>query len=106
MSEHRVVIGKGTSVFTLQDEVILDVTTQYQIPIMLPADRLLCLSSTGSAVASNTLCNPAKRYASTRTINGSEYVVIGSGSYQNRRPDGIYENVLITNPTNSITLFK
>ena len=106
INEHRVVVGKGTSVFTLKDEVILDVTTQYQIPIMLPADRLLCLSSTGSAIEDNTLCNPVSRYAPVRTINGSQYVVIGGGYYQNRRSDNTYENIRISSPTNSVTLFN
>ena len=77
LSEHRVVVGQNTNVLTLADTVSIDVRTQYQIPIMLPADRLLCLSSSGEAFSSRTICNRADRYKQAIPINGMNYVVLG-----------------------------
>ncbi len=91
-------IGWQTSVFTLSDEVILDIDTKYDIPVMIPADRLFCLQATGTAVEKNTLCNPISRYLNATTINGQSYVVLGNGYYQVKKNDGKYENVSVSRP--------
>lgn len=106
-SEHRVVVGRGTPVFTLADTVALDIQTKYQIPVMIPADRLFCLSSSDArAVGMQTLCNPISRYITPTTINGQSYVVLGSGDYQVRQSDGKYILTSVSNPVNSVTIFK
>lgn len=107
MNTHRVVIGRGTSAFTLNDQIVLDIVPRHRnVPIMLPADRSICLSSTGSAIEGNTLCNRADRYTSSTRINGLDYVVIGGGFYQERLSDGTYRNVRIATPITSVTFFK
>jgi hypothetical protein len=39
------VVGKESNLFTLSDQVIFGVQTQYQIPVMIPADKKICLQA-------------------------------------------------------------
>lgn len=85
---------------------MLDIQTQYTIPVMLPADRLLCLSSQGQGLNQATICNRADRYGTVTRINWSDYIVLWGGSYQVRKSDGTYYNQVIESPKSSLTLFK
>jgi hypothetical protein len=47
---YRIVVGKDTNVFTLADQVVFGVTTQYQIPIIVPVSKKMCLQAKGASV--------------------------------------------------------
>jgi hypothetical protein len=105
-----VIVGANTNVFTLADRIDLNVETQYQIPVMLPADRLICLQSstisgTPASLENKTFCNRADSYHDVTSINGVDYVVLGAGSYQ-ERISGVYVQTAVAHPSSKLTLFK
>lgn len=108
-SDHQIVVGKDTNVFSLADQLIFDVTTKEAIPIILPEDKTLCLRSSGTALNSNTICTTfGSAWAGIKNINGKNYVVLGNGSYQVRDAAGNYSDVYI-NPslaTHRVKLFE
>jgi hypothetical protein len=74
--------------------------------MMVPADRQICLAGVGSAVSPTVLCNPIRRYGTVTTINNVDYVLLGSGSYQQRKSDLSYELVSMPASVDSVLLFK
>jgi hypothetical protein len=82
--ENRMVLGNGTSAFTVRDSVTLGVQTQYAMPIILESDKKICLVSDGTQVVGQELCTTAGRHYAAVTQDrftpaGStqEYIVIG-----------------------------
>lgn len=77
------ILGVGTKAFTLADTVGFGIKTQYAVPLIIEADKTICLSSTGANMNSNEICTPFGRYApddaSIRRENicGTEYIILG-----------------------------
>jgi len=104
---YRIVVGRDTNLFTLADQVIFGVNTQYQIPIIVPADKAMCLQASGNAVNSPAgICTTFGAAAPTTDINGQRYVILGAGTYQQRDPSGNYTQVSINRPVSEALLFK
>lgn len=108
-SDNRMVLGVGTKAFTLADSVGFGIKTQFRIPLMIEADKKICLTSEGSSLNSASICTTFGAGAPdsmvwTR-IDGKRYVVIGQGEFQSRKSDGTYERMVANSP-NNITLFK
>lgn len=98
-------VGKDTNIFTLADSLDLKIITQLDIPLMIPADSKFCLRGIGNAVTNNTICNFASKHSTPINVNGTDYIILGKGMYQERKPDGTYWNVPTPN-NSSMTLFK
>ncbi len=84
-----VVIGKNGKVFTLADTVGFGIKTQYQIPLMIEADKKICLDGEGNiddTVICTTFGEAAATDASiikfTRPTDEKKYVILGKGDYQ------------------------
>lgn len=105
---YKIVVGRDTNVFTLADEVRFGVTTQYQIPVIIPADKKICLQANGATLNSpDGICTTFGAVAPQTTINGSQYVVLGAGTYQQRITNSLsYEPITIENPVHEALLFK
>lgn len=110
-SDNRMVLGVGTKAFTLADTVGFGIRTQYRIPLMIEANKKICIKSEGTSLNSENICTTFGEGAPTsmlwtRPIDGKKYVVIGQGDFQ-------YQNILAgpyyvnsVNNSNDITLFK
>lgn len=105
--ENKMVLGVNTKAFTLHDRVGFGIKTQYQVPLVVEANKQICLISSGNSMNGNRVCTnfgdlaPA---AMKNLIPG--YVVIGNGDYQVRQPDGTYRQYTVTGNPNNIDLFK
>jgi hypothetical protein len=99
-ADNRVVVGNGTRIFTLADRVWLWVKTTYQMPLIIPADKRICLTSAGTSLNSESICTTFwegaaldSRIKTWTWVDGTKFVNIGTGYYQrkilgsNRRPD-------------------
>lgn len=63
--ENEVVIGKGGNVFSIADKINFGVTTEYQIPLIVPANYNVCIYSDNinaitqyGAGSANEYCKP------------------------------------------------
>ena len=108
--DNRMVLGTDTRAFTLADRVGFGVKSQYRIPLIIEANKLFCLASSGTSLTTNTLCTkfgalaPASmKFTPPGTVN--EYVVIGNGDYQIRQSNGSYIQMTASNP-NNVDLFR
>jgi len=94
-SDNRMVLGVGTKAFTLADTVGFGIQTRYRIPIILEANKKLCITSNGSSLNSETLCttfgNAADldptRIQKWQRADGVWFVNIGVGDYQKYNPN-------------------
>ena len=88
------VVGNGTNVFTLSDVVSFGFTQKYNVPLLIEADKKMCLSGQGNGVNNTELCTQfgAEATNSYQTYNNGQtnYIVMGNGYYQTRNPDGTY----------------
>lgn len=107
--DNRMVLGVGTKAFTLADTVGFGIRTQYRMPLMIEADRKICIKSEGSSLNTQALCTTFGQETPTSMIwtriDGKKYIVLGQGDFQSRKSDGTYELNSVNHP-NSITLFK
>jgi hypothetical protein len=105
---YKIVVGRDTNVFTLADQLIFGVTNQYQIPIIIPADKKMCLQANGATLNSpDGICTTFGAVAPQTTINGAQYVVLGGGTYQQKIGNtNTYEPKTIRNPVHEALLFK
>lgn len=108
-SEHRVVVGKNTPVFTLADTIQFGISTKYRVPLQLEADRQFCLQSNGVPLGENTACMTLKDTTDSFTTwtqpnGGQRYVVIGEGDYLVPVGNGKYTVHTAKSPR-EITLF-
>ncbi len=110
-SDNRMVLGAGTKAFSLADTVGFGIRTQYRVPLMIEADRKICIKSEWASLNSQEICTTFGAHATsnqfwTRPIDGKKYVVLGQGDFQ-------YQTTLawpysvenIANP-NNVVLFK
>jgi hypothetical protein len=110
-SDNRMVLGVGTKAFTLADTVGFGIKTQFRIPMMIEADKQICLKSEGTSLNEQTICTTfgAEAPASmiwTRPIDGKQYVMLGQGDFQYQTTlGGAYTSSGINSP-NNVTLFK
>ena len=104
-SENRMVLGVGTKAFVLADTVGLGVKTQYAIPLIIEADKKICLESSGNSLNSNRICTTFGNLAPVKRFNGKDYVVLGRGDYQIRLANGTYALAMADGITN-VDLFK
>lgn len=89
-SANGVVIGRGGKVFTLADTVGFGIKTEFAIPLMIEADKKICLDGSGDTIDGTTICTTFGEAASlspniqtfTRLTDGKKYVIIGRGDYQ------------------------
>lgn len=56
--ENRMVLGTGNKAFTIADTVGFGVKTQYAIPLIIEANKQMCLQSSGAGLNSRTICAP------------------------------------------------
>lgn len=108
--ENRVVIGKNSPVFTVVDTVGLGISTKYNVPLQLEANKKFCLTSTGSALGNNSACTTVGDTSSvldkwTQPNGGQTYVVLGRGDYLVPIGSGQYQVRTVSNTSDSITLF-
>ena len=98
--KNGVVVGQGSKVFTLADVVGFGLTQRYQIPLMVEAEKQICLQGSGEGVDNKTICttfgaaaeefnrtNSTKILTWTRPTDGKRYVVIGNGDFQYENSD-------------------
>ena len=84
-----VVVGQGSKVFTLADVVGFGIKQRYTIPLMVEAEKQICLQGSGEAVDNKALCttfgaaaeefnrtNNTKILTWTRPTDEKRYVVI------------------------------
>jgi hypothetical protein len=115
-SDVRMVVGQGTRLFTLADTVGFGMKTEYRIPLMIPYDKVFCLSSTGSVLNSERVCTTigeAVRYIGNgvqifeRPTDGKKYVVLGAGDFQyQEKIAGPYFIGTAHNTISTVNLFK
>lgn len=87
--KNGVVVGQQSKVFTLADVVGFGLTQRYQIPLMIEAEKQICLQGSGEAVDNKALCTTFGAAAEefnrtnntpiltwTRPTDGKRYVVI------------------------------
>ena len=55
-ADHRMVLGVGTKAFTLADSVGFGIKTRFRIPLMIEADKKICLKSEGTSLNSENIC--------------------------------------------------
>jgi hypothetical protein len=109
--DNRMVLGLNTRAFTLADTVGFGIKTWYQIPLIIEADKLVCLKSDGVTLNNNNLCTrfgdlvPPGPMRFTPPGSSTGYIVMGRWYYQIRQLDGSYVQVFASNP-NNIDLFK
>jgi hypothetical protein len=106
-NENRMVLGKDTKAFTLGDIVGFGVKTQFKIPLILEADKKICLVSDGAAMNSNRICTSfgiAGSGLQSFTSGGKTYVIIGEGFYQIRNGTGYLQYYANSSP--SLNLFR
>ncbi len=88
--------------------------TEYAIPMMIEADKRICLKSGGNALNSETICTTFGDAALldpdvvtwTRPIDGKPYVILGQGEFQYQEVIGGPFYVRSTSGPNNIDLFK
>lgn len=114
-SDVRMVVGRGTNLFTLGDTVGFGMKTEYRLPIMIPADKVFCLSSTGASLSNQKICTQIANGLSlsntgiqvfTRPTDGKKYVVLGSGDFQYQPTVGAPYLLGRANSTPSVSLFR
>jgi hypothetical protein len=113
-SEARLVLGVGTSAFTVADTVGFGIKTQFRIPLLIEADKDVCLESSGNSLTSGRLCTKfgADVPSSVQTLtrpDGKRYVILGNGYYQVPTvltPQGWTYETRDAYSDNNITLFK
>lgn len=71
------VIGVNTKAFTVADNIALVMKTRYQIPLMLEADKKMCLKSTGTSVNDAEACTTVGANGNVQNVNGTNYVILG-----------------------------
>lgn len=108
------VLGVDTKAFTLADTVGFGIKQKYSVPLMIEADKGICLKSEGTSLNSERICttfgnavtNANKDHLELlQTLpNGKQYVILGSGDYQYQNADSSYSVSTIQNP-NNIKLF-
>lgn len=92
-ADNQMVLGVGTKAFTLNDTVGFGIRTQYRIPLILEANKKICLKSEGTSMNSESICTTFGAAASiSPTISqwtrrdGVGFVNIGAGDYQIPNP--------------------
>ncbi len=95
------VLGVNTRAFTIADTVGFGIKLAYQLPLIVEANKKMCLTATGASLNSNTLCTnfgdlvpSSMKFTVPGTTN--EYVIIGNGDYQVRQIDGTYRQYTVT----------
>jgi hypothetical protein len=58
------ILGKDTKAFTLADTVGFGVKTAIKLPLIIEANKSVCLQSVGTALNGNTLCSTFGAHAS------------------------------------------
>lgn len=89
-ADNRMVLGAGTKAFTLNDTVGFGIKTQYRIPLIIEANKKICLKSEGTSMNSESICTTFGNGAAITTprieqwtrIDGTQFVNIGVGEYQ------------------------
>ena len=113
-SANGVVIGKGGKVFTLADTVGFGLKTRFVIPLMIEADKVICLDGSGDAIDGTAICTTFGEAAIlspditrfTRPTDGKQYVIIGKGDYQYQNTVGGDYSKVSSTSADSINLFK
>ena len=114
-SANGVVTGVGGKVFTLADTVGLGVKTQFAIPIMLEAEKRICLDGSDVGIIDGTrICTTFGEAAAlsdditvfTRPTDNRRFVIIGRGDYQYQPSIGANYVKLTSNSASSINLFR
>jgi hypothetical protein len=108
------VLGNGTKAFTLADTVGFGISKRFTVPIMIEADKEICLKSSGPALNSETLCTTFGNAASLDTsvvtwtrYDGQKYVILGNWEFQYQTMTGWpYYVKKLTYKPNNINLFK
>ena len=54
--ENRMVLGVGTRAFTLADTVGFGIKRAYNVPLIIEANKLICMRSLGAAINSAQVC--------------------------------------------------
>jgi hypothetical protein len=109
--DNKLVIGVGTSPFTIADTVRFGASTALPAAMVIEKDKKICLTSDGINLNSRTdICttfgaNAVADRLITFNNGAKEYVVIGKGYYQ-RIIGGVTTEYTATNNKDSITLFR
>ena len=92
-NDNRMVLGVGTKAFTVADKVGFGIKTQYRIPLIIAADKRICLKSEGSSLNSESICTTFGTAANISTginqwqrADGKWFINIGAGDYQVPNP--------------------
>lgn len=104
---YRVVVGQGTNIFTLADQVVFGMKTEYRAPVMLEENKRFCLVSEGNAFAGqSSACTRVGDMGLALTpINGKNYLLLGAGDYQVKNGN-TYQTITIANPKNEVPFFR
>jgi hypothetical protein len=105
------VLGVDTKAFTLADTVGFGIKTRFRIPLMIEANKKICIKSEGTSLNSESICTSFGEGAPasmvwTRPIDGKRYVVIGQWDFQYQNTQGGPYYVNSVNHPNDVTLFK
>lgn len=108
--ENRMVLGAGTRAFTLADTVGFGIKTQYVIPLIVEANKSICLDSTGIGINHTRICTQfgnlvSDAYKFTPYGSTTQYVLIGRGDFQIKTSATGYSGYSSTAP-NNVTLFR
>jgi len=114
-SDVRMVVGQGTRLFTLADTVGFGMKTQYRVPLMIPEDKIFCLTATGSALNRERICTKIGNATSylgngvqtfTRLTDNKKFIVLGAGDFQYQQVVGGPYYIGRANSANAVQLFK
>jgi hypothetical protein len=91
-SDNRMVLGVGTSAFTVADTVGFGITNATRTPLVIDGDKTVCLGSTWPNLTPNTLCTKFGANVdstietfttpATASMPAKTYVLLGNGYYQ------------------------
>ena len=109
--DNKLVIGVGTSPFSIADTVVFGMKTLEPLPVIVEADKKICLISKGDGLNNRTdVCTTFGEHAAWLTTfsNGAKnYVVIGNGYYHFRdATTNTYKDRFLTGNRDYITLFE
>jgi hypothetical protein len=64
-SDNRMVLGVGTSAFTVADTIGFGIKLTEPLPLIVNTDKKICLVSSGNSVNTNSVCTTFGRYATS-----------------------------------------